>query len=271
MTARLAILALAAFVAGCAAVPPPAKPARAMRIVSLDYCADQYVLRFVDRERILAVSPDATRDFSYMRASAAGVPNVRPRIEDVLLLKPDLVVRSYGGGADAAGALARAGIPVLQLGYTSDLTQVRDELVRVTDELGEAERGEKVAREFDRRRAALPAPEQRRSMLYLTPGGVTTGPGSLIDEMIRASGHENFVVRPGWQPLPLEAMAYARPDSVATARFGGPNAPRDPWSAASHPILRRELRGRPRVAIDGAATACGGWFVMDAIEAMARI
>ncbi|PZU18112.1 MAG: iron ABC transporter substrate-binding protein, partial [Citromicrobium sp.] len=28
------------------------------RIVSLDYCADQYVLKFADREDILALSPD---------------------------------------------------------------------------------------------------------------------------------------------------------------------------------------------------------------------
>ena len=40
-----------------AVVPEPG--ARPMRIVSLDYCADQYVLKLVDRERILAVSPDA--------------------------------------------------------------------------------------------------------------------------------------------------------------------------------------------------------------------
>ena len=32
-------------------------------IVSLDYCADQYVLKFADREDILALSPDAEKRF----------------------------------------------------------------------------------------------------------------------------------------------------------------------------------------------------------------
>ena len=68
------------------------------RIVSLDYCADQYVLKFADREDILALSPDAGKRFSYMRAAAEGIPTVRPRTADVLALQPDLVVRTYGGG-----------------------------------------------------------------------------------------------------------------------------------------------------------------------------
>ena len=46
------------------------------RIVSLDYCADQYVLKLADEEQILAISPDAVKDFSYMREAAAGVPTV---------------------------------------------------------------------------------------------------------------------------------------------------------------------------------------------------
>ena len=80
-----------------------------MRIVSLDFCADQYVLKLADREQILAVSPDAVREFSYMRETAQGLPTVRSVAEDVLILKPDLVVRSYGGGPKAGDFFERAG------------------------------------------------------------------------------------------------------------------------------------------------------------------
>ena len=90
-----------------------------MRIVSLDFCADQYVLKLADREQILAVSPDAVREFSYIRETAQGLPTVRSVAEDVLILKPDLVVRSYGGGPKAGDFFERAGIPVLQVGWTA--------------------------------------------------------------------------------------------------------------------------------------------------------
>ncbi|MCA8893462.1 MAG: ABC transporter substrate-binding protein, partial [Hyphomonas sp.] len=69
--------------------------------VSLDYCADQYVLKLADREQILAISPDGDKEFSYMHEAAEDVPTVRPVAEDVLVLKPDLVVRAYGGGPNA--------------------------------------------------------------------------------------------------------------------------------------------------------------------------
>ncbi|MCG8441008.1 MAG: ABC transporter substrate-binding protein, partial [Caulobacterales bacterium] len=111
--ARLAALAavLLAAASGTGAASAPPAPERPARVVSLDFCADQYVLKLVERQRVLALSPDATREFSYMRAEAAGVRSVRPRAEDVILLEPDLVVRSYGGGPNAAAFFERAGVP----------------------------------------------------------------------------------------------------------------------------------------------------------------
>ncbi|MEZ5998409.1 MAG: hypothetical protein R3B98_06925 [Hyphomonas sp.] len=71
------------------------------RVVSLDYCADQFVLGLADREQILAVSKDAEKPFSHLRDRAAGLPKVRAAAEDVVALKPDIVVRSWGGDARA--------------------------------------------------------------------------------------------------------------------------------------------------------------------------
>ncbi|HWK36304.1 ABC transporter substrate-binding protein [Sphingomonas sp.] len=257
--------------AGCASARPAVvAPERPVRVVSLDYCADQYVLRLVPRARILAVSPDADADFSYMRAAAKGVRQVRPTAEDVLLLKPDLVVRSYGGGANAGAMFARAGVPVVQLGYADDLAGVRRVLTETADALGEHARGAAMARAFDARLAAVKRDGARRNALYVTPGGVTAGPDTMIDAMFHAAGLTNFQTAPGWGTIPLERLAYATPDVIATAfqdtRWRRP----DPWSAAGHPLVRR-LSGRPTAALSGASTACGAWFVLDAVEAMARV
>lgn len=257
--------------AGCVAAPAPRAPARPMRIVSLDYCADQYVLKLVGRDRIAALSPDADNEISYMRAAARGVRKVPPRAEDVLVLRPDLVVRSYGGGLGAAALFARAGVPVLQLGYAEDMAGVRRTLMETAHGLGADARGRQVAAEMDARLAALPHPDKARQALYMTPFGVTTGPGTLIDEMLRAAGLRNFQREPGWRPLPLERLAYERPDLVAVARFGPTAAAPDLWSAARHPIARAQMKGRPVVELQGAWTACGGWFVLDAVEALARV
>ena len=270
-------LALASLLGGCspAAIEPRTGGRQPQRIVSLDYCADQYVLRFADRERILAVSPDAQRDFSYMRKRAAGVPTVRPVAEDVIVLKPDLVVRSYGGGPQAPAMFARAGVPVHGVGWAEDFPAILLTIRNTAKALGAAEEGDRVAAEVRRRLEALwPTQTQghpaRRSALYMTPAGVTSGPGSLIHEMLVAAGLDNFQARPGWRTLPLERLAYEQPNLIAAAFFQSLTNHPSGWSPSRHPVAQTQLAERDVVPIKGAWTACGAWFLMDAVESLAR-
>lgn len=238
-----------------------------MRIVSLDYCADQYVLKMATRERVLAVSAEADAPFSYMREAAKGVATVRPSAENILALKPDLIVRSYGGGPNAVAFFEGAGVPVLQIGWASDL----DGIKRVTREmaagLDAVDMGKDVVADLDARLAALKAKTNETKALYMTPGGVTSGPGSLVHEMLIAAGLDNFVQAPGWHDLPLEELARVQPDMIAFASF---NSHKTPWSSARHPIARAQVRDLPTAQIEGAWTSCGAWFLVDAIEALAE-
>lgn len=256
---------------------PSAEPPR--RIVSLDFCADQYVLRFAPSKRILAVSPDAGRDFSYMREQAAGVPTVRPVAENVIVLKPDLVVRSYGGGPQATAMYARAGVPVHEVRWAEDFPAILRTIVETARVLGSGAQGRALADAMQERLADLrssappngPQRGQRRpDALYMTPAGVTSGPGSLIHELLRAAGLENFQTRPGWRSIPLERLAYEQPDLIAAAFFGSRTSHHHGWSPTRHPVARTQLMERTVVSIEGAWTACGAWFLMDAVEALAR-
>jgi iron complex transport system substrate-binding protein len=261
--------ALGLMLAGCGATPAAQPPSRPLRVVSLDYCADQYVLKLLPRARIVGVSPYAGAEESYMRAAAAGLRKVRPNAEDVLVLRPDLVVRSFGGGADAPAMFARAGVPVLQLDYAEDVAGVRRVLIETATALGERAKGEAIARDLDLRLKRLRRGAGARSGLYMTPGGVTSGPGSLIDELLHGAGLRNFEERPGWVPLPLERLAYSKPDVVAAAFFDTRWRAGDPWSAAAHPVARQRLAGTEQVPLSSAWTSCGGWFLLDAMEALA--
>lgn len=247
---------------------------RPMRIVSLDFCADQYVLKFVERTRILAISPNATKRFSYMRDEAVGVPTVRAQAEDVLILKPDLVVRAYGGGPNATAFFEKAGVPVLNIGWASDIDSetvqsITGIIAHVAEGLGSPEKGEAVIAEFRQRLAAVSSSPKTTTALYMTPSGVTTGPGSLVHQMMKAAGLENFQEFPGWRPLPLERLVYEQPDVVAAAFFDALTNHPDAWAATRHPVARRQMRDRRVVNIEGAWTACAGWFAIEAIEAMA--
>lgn len=259
---------------GCGPPPPAAElPKRALRIVSLDYCADQFVMKLADREHVLALSPDAGAPFSYMRDSAAGYPTVLSRAENVLVLEPDVVVRAYGGGPKAAGFFARSGVPVIQVGFPNSLDDVRATIRRIARGLGVAERGEAVVASMDARLAAIrrsdDAQATRQQALYTTPAGFTAGPGTLVDEMLQEAGLANFQQARGWRQLPLERLAYHSPELVAFASFGMGSAHDRARTPARHPVARRRTQHVPVIPLDGATTSCGGWFLLDAVETLA--
>lgn len=255
---------------GASTASPPKAPETPMRIVSLDFCSDQFVLKLIDRERILAVSPDATAPFSYMRETASGIATVRPTAEDVLLLQPDLIVRSYGGGPNASGFFERAGVPVINVGWAGDIEGIKRLTLEVADKLGEPERGRAVTADMAARLEKIKVQTSKREALYMTPTGVTTGEGSLVHAMLIAAGLENFQKQPGWRSLPLERLAYEQPDLVAAAFFESRVNNKDAWSAMGHPVARQQLKNRPTVYLQGAWTSCSGWYLMDAIEALAN-
>lgn len=274
MKARAAILALM-MCAACApralqSPPSPRAPLHPKRIVSLDYCADQFALKLADRDQIAALSPDATFRFSYMRAEAKGMPTVRASLEDVLAKKPDLVIRFYGGGPQIADRLAASGVPVVQMGAAEGFDGVRANIKQMAEAFGHPERGALLIADMDARlKAAGENPTHKRA-LYLSQGGVVGGSGTPVDEMIQAAGLINFEQREGWTSLPLESLAYAQPDFVVGAFFGAAGKPAAIWSASRHPVAQRLIGGPNSIQIDGSTTACGGWFVADAVEAMSR-
>lgn len=259
------LVGLATLVVGSATAADDA----AARVVSLDYCADQFVLKLLPRNRILAVSPDAAERFSYMRDAAVGVRRIRPLAEDVLAIKPDLVVRSYGGGPHAKTIFDRAGIPVLQVPYAGNFDDIRQAIVTIAERLQVPDLGAAMVQEMNDRLAAIPQSRAKTNVLYMTSGGATSGPGTLVHEMLLAAGLNNYEQRPGWHSIPLERLAYERPDAVAAAYFDENVDKAALWSSMRHPLAQRQLQELPTVVLEGAWTSCGGWFLVDAVEALA--
>ena len=235
-------------------------PARAdkPRVVSLDYCADQFVLGLADREQILAVSKDAEKPFSYLRERAAGIRKVRASAEDVIALKPDIVVRSWGGDARALDFYTSLGIRTIQIGYAVDFDAAAQITRDIGAEIGQADRAEALVQ-------AMPAaaPASGITAQYLTPSGVSAGSGTMVDAIIHAAGLVNAAEQPGWQTVSLEQLVMAPPRIALTAFFGFDTDASDPWSASRHPVLKRILRQAEQVKMDESRLTCPAWFVAD--------
>ncbi len=256
MASVVALAALAGLALAQAEASPP-------RVVSLDFCADQFVLALADREDILAVSPQADDAHSALRDQAVGLPQLRATAEDVLALQPDLIVRSYGGDARTLAFFERLGLSVYQIGFAGDIAGIQTVVRDTARAVGHADRGDALVANMD---AQLNAPNQETApaTLYLTPSGTTTGSGTLIDEVLTAAGLDNATPGPGWRSLPLEQLAQEAPELVVTAYFGDQSAAPDGWAVARHPVFQRLISETPRLDLDGAQVSCGTWLLADA-------
>ncbi|MFN7164254.1 MAG: ABC transporter substrate-binding protein [Hyphomonas sp.] len=240
-----------------------AEPARPT-LVSLDYCADQFVLALADRDQILAVSKDSERRFSHLREKAAGIPKVRAAAEDVIAMQPDVVVRSFGGDARALAFYERFGIRTVQLGYAEDVQSTVDVLRAVAAEIGQGARAEALI-------AGMPgnAPDTGRSALYVTPGGVSAGKGTMIGSIMTQAGLTNANTGEGWTELPLERLVQAPPALMLTAFFGFDDDVTDRWSVSRHPVMQRLMARAQVIAMDESRVSCPAWLVADEAQAIA--
>lgn len=253
------------------AFPAAAKP----RAVSLDYCADQYLLKLADPAQIAALSRGADKDYSYMREAAQPYKKIRPSLEEAAPFKSDIVLRQWGGGANAERAFSRFGAKVVTLGYPEDFDGVKANVRLVAGALDQQEKGDALIAEIDRRLAALKrkATEQRVEALYVTPGAVTAGGHTMINAIMNTAGVVNIAAQRGeiyWPALPAEALILAPPDLVITGFFNAADERINHWSASRHPALRKLFKNTQTVSLSPDIISCAAWFSLDAAEMIAE-
>lgn len=262
-----AAFAMLAILTGCQ--PRAPLPAR-HGVASIDFCADQMVLGLLPKRDVKAVSFEADSDTAFSVPRAAGIARLRPQLEDIIALRPAVVVRSYGGSPRIDRQLEAMGIRVVQLGFPASLAEVRADVLRVGGELGAEAKARDLVAGFDRDLAAARGATGKGTALYVTPGDVTTGPGSLVAEVMGAAGYAPYRTTPGWGSLPIEAMVRRPPDVVFRAFFDSPRYQQDYWTSSRHPIVAKAAHEAGDVAVPGAWLACGNWLTGRAVRKLAR-
>lgn len=241
--------------------------------MSLDTCADQFLLALGDDAQIVAVSPLAEENDSFLRMKAKRFPKARPNAEEILPRRPDVALRVWGGTPKLADTLDRLGVKVVTLGYAADFDAVKANIRAAAEALGRRARGEAMIADLDARLAALAKrPLYPHAALYVTPGGVTAGAGTMIDSIFQAARVKNAAAEAGaafWTPLPAEALALHPPSLIVTGFFTADRELIGHWSIARHPALREIFSDTPTVHLSADTISCPAWFAVDAAEAIA--
>ena len=260
-TAAGIIGAAALMLAGAASAGP--------RVAALDQCADQFVLALSPRPEIAGLSYRAQAPDSYLRGAAKGLPRLRTDLESLLAARPQVVVREWGGDPALIRRLQAQGVRVVGIEDAADFDGVRANIRRVAAALGRGEAGEALVSRMDAQLAAAAGAWRGRRGLYLTPGGFTAGPATLVGAMMRTAGMTDAASSPGFAPAPLESLVLHPPEAVVLGFFDRASVSTQHWSLAGHPVLARTLKGHPVVSLPGAILGCAAWFAADGAQALA--
>jgi iron complex transport system substrate-binding protein len=241
----------------------------APRVVSLDQCADQYVLALSPREAIAGLSYRAEAGDSYLADAAKGLPKRRTTLESLLATQPQVVIRSWGGDAQLVRRLQARGVRVTTLRDAADFDGVRANIRDAAAALGEQAKGEALIRALDHDLAEVGQRPSGKTVAYLTPGGATAGPGTLVDAMLRAAGLRNVEQSPGYRTLSLERMALQPPQALVLGFFDAFSLDHAWWSPVRTGPMQA-ARGRAIAKLPGAVLSCPAWFAADGVQTLAK-
>ena len=244
------------------------------KIASINVCTDQLLLALADPSQILGLSPyarDATR--SWDAAKAAQFPKLSGSAEDVLILKPDIVVAGRFTKRATRELLKEKGLRVVEFDPARSIEDTKTQMRLMGEITGHPDR---AAAEIARLDAAIAqtlavATQRKARVLVVSRRGWISGGESLTSSLLKAAGlgiaaNEMGLKSGGFASL--EAIIALKPDYLMVTDNSG--FAEDEGSAfLLHPALERLYPPDKRITIPERLTVCGGPMLVEAMQRLA--
>lgn len=269
---RLAILA-ALVLGACSPAPARQVSPDAPRLVSLNPCSDAILAEVADPAQVLALSHYSSDPASSSMdlATARRFPSVSGSVEEVLALRPDVVVAGTFLSPATVDAFQRLGIRLVQLPIASSVAHSKAQVTALARLAGHEARGAALNARIDAAlaQAAPPRASSPVTAVVWESGGIVPGGDTLIAELLARTGFANFSAARGMKQadvLPLETMLADPPHVILTA--GNIHSNEDRMLA--HPALTA-LKSTRRARLDPALLWCGGPTIIRAAGRLAEV
>lgn len=265
---------LAVWLAMMALVAPAsaASAANLPRLVSMNVCTDQLVLALADPEQILGLSRFSRDGWQSKAGDLSRYPVLSGGAEDVLLIKPDIVVASAFDKRATRELLKAKGLRLAELAVPRTLDEARQQIREAGDITGHPDR---AAAEIARLDAALARARQAVSerhyrVLPVSRRGWVAGSDSFVGSLLGETGLRSAAADLGFNFggfASLEAIVKLRPDFIVVSQAGD-YARDDGQAFLLHPALERFYPPQKRIVIPERMTECGGVLLADALDAL---
>ncbi len=242
------------------------------RLVSMNVCTDQLVLTLADPEQILGLSRFSRDGWQSKAGDLSRYPVLSGGAEDVLLIRPDIVVASAFDKRSTRELLKAKGLRLAELTVPRTLDEARQQIREAGDIVGHPDR---AAAEIARLDAALArargaVSERHYRVLPLSRRGWVAGSDSFVGSLLGEAGLRSAAGDLGFAFggfASLEAIVNLRPDFIVVAQAGD-RARDDGQAFLLHPALERFYPPEKRIVIPERMTECGGVLLADALDAL---
>lgn len=274
MSRRLGSLSRSAIVAALATfvgLRPAPGTAAGPRIVSMNLCTDQLLVPLADPEQILGLSR-YSRDVwqSFAAGDARRYPKLSGSAEDILVIRPDIVVAGLFDKRSTRELLKEKGLHLAEFAVPRNLDEVKAQICEMGDLVGHPDRASaEIARLDDAiARARKVVSQHRYKVLPLSPHGWVSGSDSLLSSLLTETGLFNAagdlgIAFGGYASL--ETIVKLKPDFIVVSDAGD-RAEDDGHAFLLHPALEELYPPSRRIVIPDRLTVCGGVMIADALD-----
>ena len=253
----------------------PALASALPRIASMNVCTDQLLIPLADPEQVLGLSRYSRDRFESWAADAAHRYWILSGgAEDILVLRPDVVVASLFDKRSTRELLKQKGLRLAEFAVPRNLEEVKAQI----GEMGEiVQHPDRAAAEIARldtaiARARRVVVEKHYSVLPLSRRGWVAGSDSLVSSLLAETGLNNAAGDLGMGTggfASLEAIINAKPDFLLVSDAGD-RAEDDGQAFLLHPALERFYPPARRIVIPDRLTVCGGVMLAEALDVLVR-
>jgi iron complex transport system substrate-binding protein len=243
------------------------------RIASMNVCSDQLLLALADPQQILGLSRyarDAWQSWAAERAD--GYPLLSGGAEDVLVLKPDIVVASLFDKRATRDLLKDKGLHLVEFNVPRTLAEVRDQIREMGEVVQHPDRASAEIARLDAAvaRAREAATGRHYRVLPLSRRGWVPGRDSLVSSLLAGAGLLDAAGDTGLASggfASLETIVSLRPDFLVVSEAGD-RAEDEGRAFLLHPALERFYPPDRRIILPERLTVCGGAMLAEALDVL---
>jgi len=200
--------------------------AKPQRVVSLNLCADQLLMELLEPSSLVGITQlasDSSASFLYKKASDFHQHN--DRIEEVMALKPDLIIVGAFTSTATNQMLDQLGYKVVKLGLPKTVEEIIQQIAFLGKQVGQPQRANKLIEAMRRDITGLTSlnestPDLRAVVYYAN--GFSAGKETIVNEILRLAGLKNIAAETGMAyiaPLSLESLLASKPDVLLLGRL----------------------------------------------------